>query len=1321
VNYLGLRQREDKKLPAAGPQHEPPWVPSSELVTVAQRIWRISLGSQGTDVRRDRLLFLVLWLTGCVLLVIFCLDEGINDYWQKDMPEIGGKYCVNMEEPHPIPSFTILVDATHMCRATDSNASITYNEVPRSELYSSLALHDLPSITALTRTAAILEDDFKLIGMNFPNSTSNSSMFKWTWFWSDFEYNLLYPAEFLRVFSLQLLTPKVQCFKIDFQSALCPENDKHYLTVPREFGSSTSAFVKDEWQGGYIAKYDEDQDLSHLLHRNEAGVYSTKSKDYTHDALLTMVFVLPILLGCLIMVLGGAALVAAVRFWLNSKMRIAKASLATCVKTGSYPIDNGNFLIYLKKDECMEDVMDIMVDAHSSSEGIRRFRDSVDGKRNTAETPQLHDFYVIDPFNNVLGLHSVMYAKCCYSDDRCKRLDLARRRGADVEPPMSDRELRQLHNEEGCSSLDAVRALIGLPFMGVPLSAEEDEMVRAVRIAQAEDRSQGEGPEDGPGGYVFNLKELLCTPCKCFEGKGVANADKQERDYVESLKYSGYDPTPDTLFGPGLFFEYIAHKLAMGCLGLFVQLQAGDPSLQSDGLRQTTIEAKQREKRKSKDIHQSPFQDAAWEDEVHILADREVPRGSTVLQRKKEDRRLIKRLFIQIDADVVAKRKALLQMVNTRDFYDEETRGTEGSAVQRRPQSTFSFDAVKQEAEEAEAAHGCLKELLISWRFRLFVTTLLEVVMVTLTCGVCAICQVWVAASDYNADYRWAQHLMYAPYYMAVALLALEVFLCNGNTFFYPLPCRVLRYGYYVLMLLLGCVLCWFLLVIAMWVLVGMLVDPDQVLPIGVGVIATFATLGSARAFFQAKVSRITALVLEEFDKQLEAGVKIAISETAAIATELDAEKGKLSMDPQSDFVSLSDKMQLQKNADNAANYVDLMKKKVDVIDDWLSDPKADRPSQETVRAARELREALQRQVSSLTKHKEHFDRRLEQQGDPTAVGRVEEFKKLRSILKEHEMRDAIKWNFEITRGRMQMADQLNDINEKQGLLMQLEEGVREVNQSRAATRDLFANGSTAIDKVRDYCLEALGISAGALAVILVMLSLILALAFLFIYCAANGFLGPDGAPAVQSLLVGVAGAVTSLSAKENQDRDTAEAEGETNNEVENIIVAQVRAVTGKMTVVQDSSLLEGLLVNQADPYTAATDIESEGFTRMHTGGGTSSTHLGEGIGAGNGLANQSGRKWTLKKLVRTITKNDPEKFSRIAEICPNEDDKAAPPVIKVFKEVSKVSDPAFFQMQQEIATMKKHIENLRRLPAVPVEFADLETPSTVNWNLLAG
>ena len=53
---------------------------------------------------------------------------------------------------------------------------------------------------------------------------------------------------------------------------------------------------------------------------------------------------------------------------------------------------------------------------------------------------------------------------------------------------------------------------------------------------------------------------------------------------------------------------------------------------------------------------------------------------------------------------------------------------------------------------------------------------LFEALYIVVVCSVvCIMCQIWVAASDYEDDLETAQRLVYIPLYIAVVLLTLEV------------------------------------------------------------------------------------------------------------------------------------------------------------------------------------------------------------------------------------------------------------------------------------------------------------------------------------------------------------------------------------------------------------------------------------------------------------------------------------------------------------------------------------------------------------------
>jgi len=253
----------------------------------------------------------------------------------------------------------------------------------------------------------------------------------------------------------------------------------------------------------------------------------------------------------------------------------------------------------------------------------------------------------------------------------------------------------------------------------------------------------------------------------------------------------------------------------------------------------------------------------------------------------------------------------------------------------------------------------------------------------------------------------------------------------------------------------------------------------------------------------------------------------------------------------------------------------------------------------------------------------------------------------------------------------------------KRQLMDGLAQGQKEIDEARKATEAFFKKGSTAVNKVMDHCMEELGISYGTLFVILVGILVVLASTFLFVFSAASAFLGPEGSAAIQSVLVGLAGAVSSVFSKSNADKSREEATGGAMERVTEIIESQVKAVVGKMGAINDDSLQAAL----------------SGGSTPAVGGGEG-TASGTGRGASNALtaketdtelsAMESGQpeadKIFMANLLKTVKRNNPEKFKGIKQVCKTEDEeKHDVQVVQVYADMAAITDPAFHKMQTDI------------------------------------
>jgi len=176
----------------------------------------------------------------------------------------------------------------------------------------------------------------------------------------------------------------------------------------------------------------------------------------------------------------------------------------------------------------------------------------------------------------------------------------------------------------------------------------------------------------------------------------------------------------------------------------------------------------------------------------------------------------------------------------------------------------------------------------------------------------------------------------------------------------------------------------------------------------------------------------------------------------------------------------------------------------------------------------------------------------------------------------EMKLGPAVRWNVERQREMQQERESLqHDVNiETEHLEKLIATGRREVQAGRLITQEFFGNGTAALEKVKDYAQEALGISAATCTVLLVMIICALGLAFAFVYIAATAFLGDDTHAAVESLLVGISGAVAAVSTIQWQQSNSEEDQRNAGSTVNDIVTSQVKAVVGKMMTVQDEELL---------------------------------------------------------------------------------------------------------------------------------------------------
>jgi hypothetical protein len=296
------------------------------------------------------------------------------------------------------------------------------------------------------------------------------------------------------------------------------------------------------------------------------------------------------------------------------------------------------------------------------------------------------------------------------------------------------------------------------------------------------------------------------------------------------------------------------------------------------------------------------------------------------------------------------------------------------------------------------------------------------------------------------------------------------------------------------------------------------------------------------------------------------------------------------------------------------------------------------------------------------------------------------------------KMQDAAKFSKKASDTQLDVFSEMlpkDELAEKRKQLMDgIAEGTMEVEKARKATEVFFKKGSTAVNKVMDHCMEELGISYGLLFVLLIAISLVLASTFLFVFAAANAFLGPEGSAAIQSVLVGLAGAVSSVFSKSNAEKSKEDATGSAMERVTEIIESQVKAVVGKMGAINDDSLQEAISSAGQAASGAVKGAADEVAIRVGSGVPTMSAS-GQGAGGtGNGGLDSAE---IMASLLKTVKRNNPEKFKGIKQVCKTEDEeKQEVNVVQVFQaDMQNITDPAFALMQKDIKSIKDKLDSL--------------------------
>merc|ERR1711918_22162 len=159
---------------------------------------------------------------------------------------------------------------------------------------------------------------------------------------------------------------------------------------------------------------------------------------------------------------------------------------------------------------------------------------------------------------------------------------------------------------------------------------------------------------------------------------------------------------------------------------------------------------------------------------------------------------------------------------------------------------------------------------------------------------------------------------------------------------------------------------------------------------------------------------------------------------------------------------------------------------------------------------------------------------------------------------------------------------------------------------------------------------------------------------------------------------------------KSNADKSKEDAAGSAMERVTEIIESQVKAVVGKMGAINDDSLQEAISSAgraASEAVNTAKGAADEVAIRVGSGVPTMSAS-GQGAGGtGNGGLDSAE---IMASLLKTVERNNPEKFKGIKQVCKTEDEeKQEVNVVQVFQaDMQNITDPAFALMQKDIRSI---------------------------------
>jgi hypothetical protein len=181
-----------------------------------------------------------------------------------------------------------------------------------------------------------------------------------------------------------------------------------------------------------------------------------------------------------------------------------------------------------------------------------------------------------------------------------------------------------------------------------------------------------------------------------------------------------------------------------------------------------------------------------------------------------------------------------------------------------------------------EMQHFFSETLLKGWTTREFLSVCMMCLLMIGSCAVWFIGVIAMAMWDHDDDFGWyyAEIVVVPGYILAiVALHELHAYYHHGMEFF--LFRKIMRYTLQILLAVNCWLTVWYVIVTALWMILGCIVNPDEMSPYGMATGAFAGVATSAYATFQEKKEEITKMVMDFVDEYLKNGINLPITQAA--------------------------------------------------------------------------------------------------------------------------------------------------------------------------------------------------------------------------------------------------------------------------------------------------------------------------------------------------------------------------------------------------------------------------------------------------------